>query len=133
MLKVLPLTSLNGDTDYISSKSSDMSSLYYLMLSPCRSSMGARVSDRIKPDLLLDESGCEADMLEGAEVGRHSPPRPQQEPINLKNERYIRCSTSGARVATNINLGRRSRGQGYPRRTDVIDQSRLSGSRRDWW
>ncbi|XP_047030190.1 POU domain, class 6, transcription factor 2 isoform X2 [Helicoverpa armigera] len=32
------------------------------------------------------ESGCEADMLEGAEVGRHSPPRPQQEPINLKNE-----------------------------------------------
>lgn len=25
-------------------------------------------------------------MLEGAEVGRHSPPRPQQEPINLKNE-----------------------------------------------
>ncbi|CAB3261243.1 unnamed protein product [Arctia plantaginis] len=86
MLKVLPLTSLNGDTDYISSKSSDMSSLYYLMLSPCRSSMGARVSDRIKPDLLLDESGCEADMLEGAEVGRHSPPRPQQEPINLKNE-----------------------------------------------
>ncbi|PZC82096.1 hypothetical protein B5X24_HaOG211186 [Helicoverpa armigera] len=33
-----------------------------------------------------DESGCEADMLEGAEVGRHSPPRPQQEPINLKNE-----------------------------------------------
>lgn len=33
-----------------------------------------------------DESGCEADMLEGAEAGRHSPPRPQQEPINLKNE-----------------------------------------------
>ncbi|XP_075977438.1 POU-domain protein pdm3 isoform X4 [Anticarsia gemmatalis] len=32
------------------------------------------------------ESGCEADMLEGSEVGRHSPPRPQQEPINLKNE-----------------------------------------------
>ncbi|XP_052757628.1 POU domain, class 6, transcription factor 2 isoform X5 [Galleria mellonella] len=25
-------------------------------------------------------------MLEGAEVGRHTPPRPQQEPINLKNE-----------------------------------------------
>ncbi|XP_049872990.1 POU domain, class 6, transcription factor 2 isoform X2 [Pectinophora gossypiella] len=25
-------------------------------------------------------------MLEGAEGGRHSPPRPQQEPINLKNE-----------------------------------------------
>lgn len=25
-------------------------------------------------------------MLEGADVGRHSPPRPQQEPINLKNE-----------------------------------------------
>lgn len=36
--------------------------------------------------LLTDESGCEADMLEGAEGGRHSPPRPQQEPINLKNE-----------------------------------------------
>ncbi|CAH2096436.1 unnamed protein product [Euphydryas editha] len=34
-----------------------------------------------------DESGCEADMLEGAEGGRHSPPRPQQEPINLKNEK----------------------------------------------
>ncbi|CAG4956429.1 unnamed protein product [Colias eurytheme] len=33
-----------------------------------------------------DESGCEADMLESAEVGRHSPSRPQQEPINLKNE-----------------------------------------------
>ncbi|CAH0715734.1 unnamed protein product, partial [Brenthis ino] len=33
-----------------------------------------------------NESGCEADMLEGAEGGRHSPPRPQQEPINLKNE-----------------------------------------------
>jgi hypothetical protein len=36
--------------------------------------------------LLTDESGCEADMSEGADVGRHSPPRPQQEPINLKNE-----------------------------------------------
>lgn len=36
--------------------------------------------------LFTDESGCEADMLEGAEGGRPSPPRPQQEPINLKNE-----------------------------------------------
>lgn len=36
--------------------------------------------------MLTDESGCEADMLEGAEGGRHSPPRPQHEPINLKNE-----------------------------------------------
>ncbi|CAH2048471.1 unnamed protein product, partial [Iphiclides podalirius] len=35
---------------------------------------------------IYHESGCEADMLEGSEVGRHSPPRPQQEPINLKNE-----------------------------------------------
>ncbi|VVD05868.1 unnamed protein product [Leptidea sinapis] len=32
------------------------------------------------------ESGCEADMLESAEVG-HSPSRPQQEPINLKHEK----------------------------------------------
>ncbi|XP_037294418.1 POU domain, class 6, transcription factor 2 isoform X4 [Manduca sexta] len=43
-----------------------------------------------------DESGCEADMLEGAEAGRHSPPRPQQEPINLKNEQAESDRESGA-------------------------------------
>ncbi|CAH4027104.1 unnamed protein product [Pieris brassicae] len=47
------------------------------------------------PDLDLfvgtrwDESGCEADMLESAEGGRTSPSRPQQEPINLKNEVHL--------------------------------------------
>ncbi|XP_059051982.1 POU domain, class 6, transcription factor 2 isoform X3 [Achroia grisella] len=35
-------------------------------------------------------------MLEGAEVGRHSPPRPQQEPINLKNEQAESDRESGA-------------------------------------
>ncbi|XP_064072690.1 POU domain, class 6, transcription factor 2 isoform X4 [Vanessa tameamea] len=43
-----------------------------------------------------NESGCEADMLEGAEGGRHSPPRPQQEPINLKNEQAESDRESGA-------------------------------------
>ncbi|RVE51706.1 hypothetical protein evm_003678, partial [Chilo suppressalis] len=37
-----------------------------------------------------------ADMLEGAEVGRHSPPRPQREPINLKNEQAESDRESGA-------------------------------------
>ncbi|CAG9125439.1 unnamed protein product [Plutella xylostella] len=37
-----------------------------------------------------DESGCEADMSEGAEGARRSPPRSQHEPINLKNERGVR-------------------------------------------
>ncbi|XP_039753549.1 POU domain, class 6, transcription factor 1 isoform X4 [Pararge aegeria] len=35
-------------------------------------------------------------MLEGAEGGRHSPPRPQQEPINLKNEQAESDRESGA-------------------------------------
>ncbi|XP_037868208.1 POU domain, class 6, transcription factor 2 isoform X3 [Bombyx mori] len=35
-------------------------------------------------------------MLEGAEAGRHSPPRPQQEPINLKNEQAESDRESGA-------------------------------------
>ncbi|XP_060803445.1 POU domain, class 6, transcription factor 2 [Amyelois transitella] len=35
-------------------------------------------------------------MLEGAEVGRHTPPRPQQEPINLKNEQAESDRESGA-------------------------------------
>ncbi|KAL0883361.1 hypothetical protein ABMA27_016766 [Loxostege sticticalis] len=35
-------------------------------------------------------------MLEGAEAGRHSPPRPQREPINLKNEQAESDRESGA-------------------------------------
>ncbi|XP_047991010.1 POU domain, class 6, transcription factor 2 isoform X4 [Leguminivora glycinivorella] len=35
-------------------------------------------------------------MSEGADVGRHSPPRPQQEPINLKNEQAESDRESGA-------------------------------------
>lgn len=37
--------------------------------------------------MVADESGCEADMSEGAEGSRRdTPPRPQHEPINLKHE-----------------------------------------------
>ncbi|CAG9786584.1 unnamed protein product [Diatraea saccharalis] len=113
--------------------------------------MGARVSDRIKPDLLLGqkhgatqpspppvpmpppaalgaiifdgcevlasvhESGCEADMLEGAEVGRHSPPRPQREPINLKNE-LLRNVHRKLKRRTDLSANKRARCSSVDRR-----------------
>ncbi|XP_073956656.1 POU-domain protein pdm3 isoform X3 [Choristoneura fumiferana] len=76
----------------------DYARMYFLFVTSCCQSTSASLSSSLGIIMTnhRDESGCEADMSEGADVGRHSPPRPQQEPINLKNEQAESDRESGA-------------------------------------